>query len=208
MGRPVDSLLRECKKDAVVGNTTRGSTRLSKPVAMQEAVSEAAFSHFFTHRAMLRAYLRAFIRDKDLVDDVLSDVAVEVARSWDNYDRRLAFGPWVRGVARRVGLKRLHQRQRAEVTLPADVLESLGAVMDELSREPGGFDEQRERLGRCLERLTPRNRELVQLRYFGELKVEAIAARLRRSTGALYTAFSRIHAALLRCMEHGQKEPS
>jgi RNA polymerase sigma-70 factor, ECF subfamily len=178
---------------------------LSKPVATQEAASEAAFSHFFTHRAMLRAYLRAFIREADVVDDVLSDVAVEVARCWDNYDRSLPFGPWVRGVARRVALKRLAQRQRAEVILPDDVLESLGWVMDELSKESGRIDEQRERLNRCIEQLTQRNRELLQLRYFGELKVEAIATQVRRSPGALYTAFSRIHAALLRCMEQGHE---
>jgi RNA polymerase sigma-70 factor, ECF subfamily len=178
---------------------------LSKPVATQEAASEAAFGHFFTHRAMLRAYLRAFIRDSDVVDDVLSDVAVAVARSWDNFDRSLPFGPWVRGVARRVALKRLAQRQRAEVILPDDVLESLGAVMDELPDQDGRVEEQRERLKRCLEQLTQRNRELVQLRYSDELKVEAIAARVRRSVGALYTAFSRIHAALLRCMEQGHE---
>ena len=178
---------------------------MSKPVATREAASEAAFSHFFTHRAMLRAYLRAFIREADAVDDVLSDVAVEVARSWDNYDRSLPFGPWVRGIARRVALKRLYQRKRAEVVLPDDVLESLGEVMDELPEHTGRVDEQRERLSRCLERLTQRNRELVQLRYFGELKVEAIAERVRRSAGALYTAFSRIHAALLRCMEQGHE---
>ena len=177
---------------------------MSKPAATQ-AASEAAFGHFFTHRAMLRAYLRAFIREADLVDDVLSDVAVEVARSWDNYDRSLPFGPWVRGVARRVALRRLHQRQRAEVMLPDDVLESLGLVMDEMPEPTGHMDEQRERLRRCLERLTPRNRELVQLRYFGELNVDTIAQRVRRSAGALYTAFSRIHAALLRCMERRQE---
>jgi DNA-directed RNA polymerase specialized sigma24 family protein len=49
--------------------------------------------------------------------------------------------------------------------------------------------------------LSGRNRELVRLRYFEEQRLDAIAEQSKRSMGALYVAFSRIHAALLRCME-------
>jgi RNA polymerase sigma-70 factor (ECF subfamily) len=60
---------------------------------------------------------------------------------------------------------------------------------------------QKRQLRGCLERLSRPSRELVQLRYFEELGIDAIAARVQRSPGALYTAFSRIHAALSRCLE-------
>jgi RNA polymerase sigma-70 factor (ECF subfamily) len=162
--------------------------------------SQAAFTHFFTHRAMLRGYLHAMLRDRDLVDDTLSDTAVEVARCWESYDPAFPFGPWVRGVARRLALKRLRGRRRVELGLPDDVLDSLGAAMDEIG-DRASLEAQKQQLQRCLEGLTKSNRELVRQRYFEEQRLESIAARSQRSLGALYTAFSRIHSALLRCME-------
>jgi RNA polymerase sigma-70 factor (ECF subfamily) len=151
--------------------------------------SQAAFTHFFTHRAMLRGYLHAMLRDRDLVDDTLSDTAVEVARCWESYDPAFPFGPWVRGVARRLALKRLRGRRRVELGLP-----------DEIG-DRASLEAQKQQLQRCLEGLTKSNRELVRQRYFEEQRLESIAARSQRSLGALYTAFSRIHSALLRCME-------
>jgi len=162
--------------------------------------NNAPFDHFSTHRAMVRAYLRAILHDEDLVDDTLSDVSVEVARCWDVYDPTMPFGPWVRGIARRLALKRLRKRRRIALGLPDDVLESLGAAMDQLG-DRVTLDGQKRQLRRCLEGLNGRNRELVRLRYFEDQRLDAIAARSKRTLGALYVAFSRIHAALLRCME-------
>jgi RNA polymerase sigma-70 factor (ECF subfamily) len=170
--------------------------------------SQAAFAQFFTHRAMLRAFLQAMLRDRDLVDDTLSDVAVEVARCWDSYDPTLPFGPWVRGLARRLALKRLRGRRRLELGLSEQVLESLGEAMDQIGDQVS-LEAQKRQLRACLDRLSGPNRELVHRRYFEEQRLELIATQARRSIGALYTAFTRIHAALLRCMEKsGGKELS
>ncbi|HXU79976.1 MAG TPA: sigma-70 family RNA polymerase sigma factor [Polyangia bacterium] len=170
------------------------------PHRTAERSNQAPFTHFFTHRAMLRAYLQAMLRDGDLVNDTLSDIAVEVARRWEVYDPSMPFGPWVRGIARRLALKRLRRRRRVEVGLPEDVLESLGVAMDQLG-DAVALEGQKRQLRRCLEGLNERHRELVRLRYFEEERLDAIAEQSQRSMGALYVVFSRIHAALLRCME-------
>jgi RNA polymerase sigma-70 factor (ECF subfamily) len=162
--------------------------------------TQAAFATFFAHRPMLRAYLFAMTHDRSLVDDLLSDVAIEVARTWAAYDQARPFGPWARGVARRLALKALSRRGRWELGLPEGVLETLGVAMDELCDGVDMAAQQRQ-LQRCLERLNPRARELMQLRYFEEQPLEAIASRVARTMGALYTAYSRIHDALLRCMQ-------
>ena len=166
---------------------------------------EGAFAQFLAHRAMLRAYLRALVRDEGLLDDVLSEVAVEIARSWDRYDRSMPFGPWSRGVARHVAWKRLERQQRREVALPDDVLESLGAAMDQI-RASDDFEDRKRRLHHCLGMLNDRSRSLVELRYFEGLSLEEIGRRAGRSRGALYTAFSRLHAALLRCMAQSEED--
>jgi RNA polymerase sigma-70 factor (ECF subfamily) len=180
---------------------------VTKPHPTAEPSTQLAFAQFFTHRTMLRAYLRAMLRDVDLVDDTLSDVAIEVVRCWGAYDPALPFGPWARGMARRLALKRLRGRRRVELGLPDDVLESLGEAMDQIGDRVSA-EAQKRQLRRCLEGLSGRNRELIRLRYFEEQRLEVIAGQAQRSMGALYTAFSRIHAALLRCMEKANVEES
>jgi RNA polymerase sigma-70 factor (ECF subfamily) len=179
--------------------------RLPTPHHDSRRQNSAPFDHFSTHRAMVRAYLHAILHDEDLVDDTLSDVAVEVARCWDVYDPSLPFGPWVRGIARRLALKRLRRRRRIALGLPDDVIESLGVVMDQLG-EGMALDAQKRQLRRCLEGLSERNRELIRLRYFEEQRLETIAEQSKRTLGALYVAFSRIHAALLRCVEQATEK--
>jgi RNA polymerase sigma-70 factor (ECF subfamily) len=167
---------------------------------------DAAFAQFSNHRAMLRAYLRAILSDADLVEDTLSDVSVEIARCWAAYDPTLPFGPWARGVARRLALKKLHRLQRRESPVPYDVIEALGTAMDEQGDRLTA-EGRKQQLVKCLERLTRRSRELVSLRYFQDLPVESISIHQQRSPGAIYTALSRIHAALLECMRKAERRP-
>jgi RNA polymerase sigma factor (sigma-70 family) len=84
--------------------------------------------------------------------------------------------------------------------LPDDVLDSLGAAMDEMG-DALAMEAQKRQLRECLQQLSARNRELVRLRYHEETSFELMAQRLGRSLGALYTAFSRIHARLLACLQ-------
>lgn len=176
--------------------------RMADPAALSD--HEEAFATFFAHRPMLRAYLLAILRDVELVEDTLSDVALATVHSWPVYDRALPFGPWARGIARRVALKRLQKRSRDQIGLPDDLLDSLGAAMDEFT-DGVAMEAQRRQLQECLQQLSDRNRELVRLRYHEELSFEHMARQLGRSLGALYTAFSRIHAALLVCLKKAEE---
>lgn len=162
-----------------------------------------AFSRVFAHRSMLHAYIAAIVRDPALVEDTLSDVVIEIVHSWERYDPALPFPNWARGVARRVALTNLRKRGRAEIGLPEQTLEAFGAALDGLGDQTA-LEARKERLRHCLEKLTQSSRDLVQLRYFDELAPDAIATRVGRSVGAVYTAFSRIHAALLRCLQEGE----
>ena len=167
-----------------------------------ESVKQAVFAELTRNRAALRAYVWIILRNRDLVDDAMSDLALEIARCWATYDPALPCRPWLRGIARRIALKRLYklQRHQRELTLPDDVIETLGARLDHLG-DPIAVERRERQLGSCLETLSATNRELLELRYFQNLRFERIAERVQRSVGALYTTFSRLHAALLRCMQ-------
>lgn len=56
-------------------------------------------------------------------------------------------------------------------------------------------------LGECLGRLSPREQELLRLRYHEGLQPSTLAPRLRLSPGAVRVALTRIRQALRTCIE-------
>lgn len=169
------------------------------PIRAATQAHEEAFRQVLAHWTMLNAYVRSLVRDPHLAEDTLSDVAVAIARSWDQYDPGRPFGPWARGLARRVGLENLARRGLRPVLLDDGALEALGAQIEELGDEPR-MEERVQALRRCAEKLPEGSRELVRLRYFQNRSYPEIAATLRWSVDALYVAFSRIHKALSECV--------
>lgn len=166
-------------------------------------VSEKAFRLIFAHRTRLHAYILAIVRDVHRAEDVLSDTGVVLAREWDRYDPSRPFAPGAQGGARRVALAGLRKAAAEPVLLDEAALEAVGTELDR-SGDQARLEELKEILRRCLGRLAPRHRRLVEWRYFESRSTGEIARRTGRSPNALYVAFVRIHASLQACMErHG-----
>ncbi len=158
-----------------------------------------AFLKILAHRTMLKAYLLAIVKDYHLAEDSLSDTTVEILKSWSKFDPRLDFGPWARGIARRVALSNLRKRNRKVLLLSEEVLESLGSKMEDLGSE-AELEERKSRLKTCIEKLPSESRDLIKLRYFEGNHYSEIENRTGRTRSALYMAFSRIHKSLADCI--------
>ena len=96
---------------------------------------EEAFRQVLAHRTMLKAYVQAIVRDPFLAEDAFSEVTLEIARSWNRFDRSRPFESWARGVARRVALTSIRKQGRQPVTLDDSVLESIGTELDAFGNE-------------------------------------------------------------------------
>lgn len=161
---------------------------------------EEPFLRVLAHRTMLKAYILSIVRDAHLAEDTLQDVTLAIARSWENFDQSKSFERWARGIAWRVALANLRKFRRPVLELDEDVLEQIGVEMDRLGDE-AALEDRKQTLQQCLAQLSEANQSLVRERYFEERSYEEIAGRSGRSLGALYVAFTRIHAALARCVE-------
>lgn len=161
---------------------------------------DEAFLKVLAHHTMLRAYILAIVRDAHLAEDTLSDTTLAIVHAWGRFDSRKPFGPWARGVARRVALANLRKARRGGVELDEELLEAVGVHLDAFGGEVN-FDERRLALRRCVEQLPQHSRELVQWRYFDEQSYDEIVRRTGRNIAALYKAFSRIHEALGDCVK-------
>jgi RNA polymerase sigma-70 factor (ECF subfamily) len=151
---------------------------------------------------MLKAYVKAIVRDPVLAEDVFSDVMLAIVRSWERFDASRPFTPWACGVARRVALSTLRQRAKQPCVLDEDVLEVLAEEMDQAGEE-AELAHRKEVLRHCLQRMSQRNQQLIRWRYFEERSYEEISASARKTVGALYVIFCRLHKSLFRCVERG-----
>lgn len=161
---------------------------------------EDAFRQVLAHRTVLLATVRAIVRDPHLVEDTFSDVTLEIVRCWQAYDATRPFGPWARGLARRVALANLRRAGREVAALDAEVLELIGSDLEQQGGE-SFFEQHKGRLAECLGRLSETAQRLIRRRYFDDCSYHELAAAENKSTGALYVAFTRIHQALARCLK-------
>lgn len=149
---------------------------------------------------MVRGFVLGLVADRAAADDVFQDVFLTVVQRSEDFRRDGNFLAWVRGIARNKVLE-YYRRQRIQ-PLPFDeqLLELLADAVDERDVQ---LDRQREVLARCLERLAPRAREIVDLRYAEHpLSPPEIAERLAWTTNAVHVALARVRAYLRECTQH------
>ena len=61
-------------------------------------------------------------------------------------------------------------------------------------------DDMQETLGKCIDQITPNNRELLRLRYFERRNCTEVAAIMGRKIETVYQALARLHKTLGECM--------
>ena len=155
------------------------------------------------HETRLRAFLFALVRDPGAVDDLIQDSFLVAWRNLDRYDRALPFGPWLRGIARRLSLA--HYRKRGAEKI--DFLEHEAVV--ELAKLHVAFettsgdtlDEQLSSLETCLSKLPPHQRCVLRLHYEEDLGCREIAEKIGRSREAVKKLLQRSRAWLGQCIK-------
>lgn len=145
-------------------------------------------------------YLYALGADPPQVEDVVQEVALAAAASAEQPESPLA---WLLVVARRRfqdALRRAKVRRRTEQPI-TELVEAVELAMAE--PDPGadaGDGAEVAALRACLERLAPRAREAIDLRYWKGLGPDAIAASMGWSEAAVRVALSKARKAIETCV--------
>ena len=155
-------------------------------------------------RAKLLAYIGAIVRDHHVAEDVLQEVsllAIEKAEQIKDADTLI---PWLRVAARYRALKAIDRQGKHVQLMDAQLLDLMEPHWQEADRLSS--QELSKALHACIAKLAPQAQKLVELRYGVGLAMKEIADKLGRKTDTLYKNFTRIHAALARCMHLAMKE--
>ena len=168
-----------------------------------QAGNKDGFSDLFAAtRKDVRIFLSAHASSADMVDEVLQAVFVACYEKIHVYEPRGTFLPWLKGIAKNLLLKELHQRSKY-VVAENDALENLiveegmaSLRVDEASRR----EDSMQRLEDCLSKLTPRSRELIDHKYTRRAAIGKMAQSFGKSESWVAVTLFRIREALRTCM--------
>lgn len=160
------------------------------------------------HQSTVRAYLASFLGNSIAVDDALQEVAMVVWQKGPWEGDASAFLGYCLACARRIALsaRRKQGDTRMELLSPeaATALADRVAFLEQQQTVPIG--ERMHALRRCLEKMNPEHRELLESRYAGESKEElrGLSKRAGKSMDALYKTLERLRELLRTCVKRGQ----
>jgi RNA polymerase sigma-70 factor (ECF subfamily) len=149
-----------------------------------------AFEEIFnTCRRPLLAYIAALTGDHHLAEDVVQDTFVKLAQRRRRIRPEKGVRAWLYRVARNraIDLMRRRGREVTGDTAPEDRGGARGPV-EELARR-----EREEKLRTSLASLPEKERDLLVLRFFGDLSFKEIARVVRRPLG---TVLWQVHRSL------------
>jgi RNA polymerase sigma-70 factor (ECF subfamily) len=154
------------------------------------------------HRLGIWRYLRFLGCDDAAADDLTQETFLAVARGTANGGPVRDVTAYLRGVARNLFIKHLRRSRREPPVEELDIAQA--AEAEEIWRQFAGDDGGESWLAalrECVDRLTGRGRQAIDLCYRDELSREQIARRLDMTPDGVKTLLRRTRQLLRGCVE-------
>lgn len=147
------------------------------------------------------AYLASLVYDHHDAEDLLQRTAVAAIRKFRDFDETRSFSSWVLGIAHIEVLRYRREKTRdARLMFSEHAVEVLTQAHGELENNDGA--ESRAALARCMGRLRGRSRQVVDLFYRDNLKLDEISEQLSIARGTVGSMLHRSRGMLRDCVDH------
>lgn len=143
-------------------------------------------------------YIQMLVQDFHDAEDIFQESAAIAWEKFDTYELGTNFAAWMVAIARNRILYYWEKRKRSVVHYSSDTLESIESHV--LRKSTKDTLERLHIMKDCVEKLSPRDRELIQMRYASQTTVKKLAEQLERSVYGLYSSLSRVHVLLVECV--------
>jgi RNA polymerase sigma-70 factor (ECF subfamily) len=174
--------------------------RTTPPAAMRDFATEWADAE-----PAIAAFLTSLAPNGHDAEDLLQRTAEGLLERWKEYDPARPFVAWALGSARIEVLRFRQERGRDRLVFDDDAIDALARAHTEHAAELAAA---REALNGCVERLTKRLQQVLQLHHAEGHSVEHVAKRLMLSVGAVRVALSRARESVRLCIERALGEPT
>ena len=168
-------------------------------VFMSREGDSVAFEHLFNRYrdSMLQLYIQR-TGSRDDANDLLQEIFIKVYLNLDRYNPAYTFGQWAYTIAHNTFIDYLRKRQdNLSIDNPPGGKSNINPPSLLMTPEESIIDsQQRAQLESHLEKMTPRYRKLIELRFFKDYSYEEISAELAIPLGTVKTQIHRARAQL------------
>ena len=162
-------------------------------------VSEANFIREFTsHQRRLYLLILAQVPRPIEAEEILQNANVVLWKKREQFEEGTNFFAWAAQVCRFEILRTRRDQARSKLRFSDEFLEAVAAEVESRSEQ---LEARRHALATCLQKLGPKDRELIQQRYQPGMTGDAIAAQLGRPANSVYQSIGRIRRVLAECIE-------
>jgi RNA polymerase sigma-70 factor, ECF subfamily len=149
------------------------------------------------HQRQIFSYIYALVPNRSDAEDLLQETSLVICEKFHEFEDGTDFVAWGCQIAYwRVRYSR-QKYARSKVVFDQEIVDVLAQTASSMADE---LDDRHEALARCLQKLHPRDRELLLARYEPGGGVEEAAKRSRRTLKAAYKALTRLRKLLLDCV--------
>ena len=146
----------------------------------------------------LYVYILALVANRGESEEILQETLLVLWEKFDTFAAGTNFSAWSFAVARLEVLKHRERQSRERRLLS---LEAIDAIATDVQAVAGVLDLRHAALAGCLEKLSDRQRTIINQRYQMDASVDALAESLGRSREAVYQILSRIRRSLHDCID-------
>ena len=166
---------------------------------MPPPLDETRFIKALTHhQPALEAFCHANLANREDAREVLQATCVKLWQKAADWDPDTEFLPWAFTVARFTILSHYRNQKRDRLVFDEDVIQ---AMVNETEEAAMAFDDRREALARCMNKLDRRQRALLHDHYTVSRSLREIAEASGRNLSALKMTLLRIRQQLSACIE-------
>jgi RNA polymerase sigma-70 factor (ECF subfamily) len=140
--------------------------------ALAEGDKHALQMLFARHNVRVFRFALRLLRNEAVAEEVVSEVFFEAWRQAKKFEGRSRVSTWLLAIARHKAIAVLRHRSEAQLD------EDAAATIEDPSDDPEAAFEKKDRsaiLGKCLARLSPIHREIIDLVYYHEKSVDEVA---------------------------------
>ncbi len=143
------------------------------------------------------AYILSMVANATDADDLMQETTTVMWRKFSEFEPGTDFVRWGMAIARYQVLSFRKKRYNNHLQFSDAAVQALEADCKEVH---SNIEARLEALHKCVEKLAPRDREVVLMRYKKDYSVRIISERVGRSIFGVYKTLARVHDMLLRCI--------
>jgi RNA polymerase sigma-70 factor (ECF subfamily) len=157
------------------------------------------FVQLFTHyQRRLFLYILSQVPNPIEAEEIQQETNVVIWSKFAQFREGTNFLAWVSQIANFEVMKYRSRRKRNRIQFSDEFLETVSRDAMERSDE---LEERRAAMVECLNKLRPRDRELIEQRYAPGEKGKHLAEQIGRPANSVYQSLGRIRRVLMECIQ-------